>query len=461
MPAMTAAATSSSLSTGTAGASDSVTVNNFSSGDATELGFASAAATDSVKLPRRCRSTSTARQSLSRPVRYTGAQIATAITNQVGSSASVSASYANNALTVTSTGTAGASDSVTIDSFSTGNASQLGFAAQASVTDSGAAATDLTFDINGETVTLAGGSTYTGAQVATAITNQVGSSASVSASYANNALTITSTGTAGASDSVTVDNFSSGGVGQLGYTAGASATDSGSAAVLADSISFTLTNNGGTASTITINDATVDTYNTNNSANLDSSALTAANIASIINAQAGATLASVTTGGALAFTSTTTGASSSIAVASFATAGTVGGSTGIANNSDTGSAESSTSGANPKRAELVETYNDLLGQIDALAKDSGFNGVNLLNGDDLSVLFNEDGSSSLDDRRRDQRCSRPRPRGPRRHRVRHQHRRSTPPSTTSRPRSIRCAASRPSSVRTCRSSRPARTSPRT
>jgi flagellin-like hook-associated protein FlgL len=52
--------------------------------------------------------------------------------------------------------------------------------------------------------------------------------------------------------------------------------------------------------------------------------------------------------------------------------------------------------ANPKRAELVETYNDLLGQIDQLAKDSGFNGVNLLNGDDLSVLFNEDGSSKLD-----------------------------------------------------------------
>ncbi|MEO7222554.1 MAG: flagellin, partial [Devosia sp.] len=52
--------------------------------------------------------------------------------------------------------------------------------------------------------------------------------------------------------------------------------------------------------------------------------------------------------------------------------------------------------ANPKRAELVGTYNDLLGQIDALAKDSGFNGVNLLNGDDLSVLFNEDGTSKLD-----------------------------------------------------------------
>ncbi|MEQ1769446.1 MAG: flagellin [Devosia sp.] len=52
--------------------------------------------------------------------------------------------------------------------------------------------------------------------------------------------------------------------------------------------------------------------------------------------------------------------------------------------------------ANPKRAELVDTYNDLRGQIDQLAKDSGFNGVNLLNGDNLSVLFNEDGSSKLD-----------------------------------------------------------------
>jgi flagellin-like hook-associated protein FlgL len=52
--------------------------------------------------------------------------------------------------------------------------------------------------------------------------------------------------------------------------------------------------------------------------------------------------------------------------------------------------------ANPKRAELVDTYNDLLGQIDALAKDAGYNGVNLLAEDDLQVLFNEDGSSSLD-----------------------------------------------------------------
>ena len=35
-------------------------------------------------------------------------------------------------------------------------------------------------------------------------------------------------------------------------------------------------------------------------------------------------------------------------------------------------------------------------QIDQLAEDAGFNGVNLLNGDNLEVLFNEDGTCKLD-----------------------------------------------------------------
>ena len=50
---------------------------------------------------------------------------------------------------------------------------------------------------------------------------------------------------------------------------------------------------------------------------------------------------------------------------------------------------------NPARAEFVDQYNELMGQITELAEDAGFNGVNLLNGDDLSVIFNEDGSSTL------------------------------------------------------------------
>lgn len=46
------------------------------------------------------------------------------------------------------------------------------------------------------------------------------------------------------------------------------------------------------------------------------------------------------------------------------------------------------------RADLATQFGDLLTQIDQLAKDSGFNGINLLNGDDLKVNFNEDGTSS-------------------------------------------------------------------
>jgi len=50
---------------------------------------------------------------------------------------------------------------------------------------------------------------------------------------------------------------------------------------------------------------------------------------------------------------------------------------------------------NPLRDDLVAQYNNILGQIDDLVQDTGFNGVNLLNGDNLEVVFNEDGSSSL------------------------------------------------------------------
>ena len=50
-----------------------------------------------------------------------------------------------------------------------------------------------------------------------------------------------------------------------------------------------------------------------------------------------------------------------------------------------------------ERADLAAQYNDLLTQIDDLAGDSGYNGVNLLGGvtEDLKVTFNEDGTSSI------------------------------------------------------------------
>jgi flagellin-like hook-associated protein FlgL len=52
--------------------------------------------------------------------------------------------------------------------------------------------------------------------------------------------------------------------------------------------------------------------------------------------------------------------------------------------------------ASTKRAQLQADYDALMTQIDQLAKDSSYNGVNLLDGDDLSVQFNENNSSKLE-----------------------------------------------------------------
>jgi flagellin-like hook-associated protein FlgL len=47
------------------------------------------------------------------------------------------------------------------------------------------------------------------------------------------------------------------------------------------------------------------------------------------------------------------------------------------------------------RANLVAQYNNVLTQINTTAQDSSFNGINLLNGDTLKLVFNETGRSTL------------------------------------------------------------------
>jgi flagellin-like hook-associated protein FlgL len=47
------------------------------------------------------------------------------------------------------------------------------------------------------------------------------------------------------------------------------------------------------------------------------------------------------------------------------------------------------------RANLVAQYNDIIAQITTTAQDASFNGINLLNGDDLKLTFNETGKSIL------------------------------------------------------------------
>ncbi|MFB9265782.1 DUF1522 domain-containing protein [Bradyrhizobium erythrophlei] len=51
--------------------------------------------------------------------------------------------------------------------------------------------------------------------------------------------------------------------------------------------------------------------------------------------------------------------------------------------------------AQAARAGLVSQFNNILSQITTTAQDSSFNGVNLLNGDSLKLVFNETGKSTL------------------------------------------------------------------
>jgi flagellin len=64
-------------------------------------------------------------------------------------------------------------------------------------------------------------------------------------------------------------------------------------------------------------------------------------------------------------------------------------------NGDTGAANTTTVGGNTVRKALITQFNDLRTQLDKLADDSSFNGVNLLKGDTLKLVFNEINTSSI------------------------------------------------------------------
>jgi flagellin len=68
---------------------------------------------------------------------------------------------------------------------------------------------------------------------------------------------------------------------------------------------------------------------------------------------------------------------------------------GLTTGTQVGSQELTNGQTSSTRATLQSNYNALLSQIDQLAGDSSYNGVNLLNGDNLKVTFNETDTSSL------------------------------------------------------------------
>jgi hypothetical protein len=61
-----------------------------------------------------------------------------------------------------------------------------------------------------------------------------------------------------------------------------------------------------------------------------------------------------------------------------------------------GSSGTTDIGGNEVRKNLVKQFNELRDQLDKLADDASFNGINLLRGDKLKLTFNESGTSTID-----------------------------------------------------------------
>ncbi|MGX1742781.1 flagellin N-terminal helical domain-containing protein [Bosea sp. NPDC055353] len=147
------------------------------------------------------------------------------------------------------------------------------------------------------------------------------------------------------------------------FTAATGSTETTRSGVLADTVAaagtITLTPTGGTAATVTI--TATDTFR---------------DLVNKVN-DSGVATASINNAGEL----TIKGVGS--AELTIAGADTITGGTGF-DAAHTGDAIDS-----DVRSNLVDQFNDLRDQIDELAKDAGFNGINLLAGDSLSVVFNE------------------------------------------------------------------------
>ncbi len=97
--------------------------------------------------------------------------------------------------------------------------------------------------------------------------------------------------------------------------------------------------------------------------------------------------ASLNSAGKLVFTTTNDAASATLG----AVAGTAAAFTAVA----AAAAPVADAASQTIRANLVSQYNNVIQQITTTAQDSSFNGINLLNGDNLKLTFNETGKSTL------------------------------------------------------------------
>ncbi len=104
--------------------------------------------------------------------------------------------------------------------------------------------------------------------------------------------------------------------------------------------------------------------------------------------------ASISTTGQLTIITSNDAASSTIGTLS-GSAATTGGAFFVGGAVATGLAPVADPNSQATRTNLVNQYNNVLAQINTTAQDSSFNGINLLNGDTLKLVFDETARSTL------------------------------------------------------------------
>jgi flagellin len=160
---------------------------------------------------------------------------------------------------------------------------------------------------------------------------------------------------------------------------------------------FTFTNQAGTAVTITIGNAPVSFNPVTKTAQVQSVAQLNQALA-----DAGVNLSAIITGpDSLTFTSTNDGAGQVITGTAAPAAPTALDAINISANAAGGGAGGAVVAAVPDpssqtaRATLVTQYNQIITQLTTTAQDASFNGINLLDGNSLKMIFDETGKSTL------------------------------------------------------------------
>ncbi|HVV41682.1 MAG TPA: flagellin [Nitrobacter sp.] len=239
------------------------------------------------------------------------------------------------------------------------------------------------FTINGKTVTLAtnggtGGTPGTGHYTLSDIEAAINGTSGIGVHATDDGsghLVVTSTGTPGSTDSITLGGTDVAAV--FGATPTVTAgTDAGTTGGLSGTSLTIAASSDGALPGVTINFgtgagqvSTLDELNT---------ALSASNLTASIDSTGKITITTAND-----YASSTIGALSGTATgAGLFTAGA-------------GSAPVKDTDAQNTRASLVAQYNTVIDQIKTTAQDASFNGVNLLNGDQLQLVFNETGKSTL------------------------------------------------------------------